>query len=69
MAASKIGNGVISLLWQLQCHCNHDHIKQILIFVENSCGHAVVIFQIFVYGDVVLAWISSDYFESLLLPQ
>ena len=23
----KIGNGVISLLWQLQCHCNLDHDK------------------------------------------
>ena len=23
-AASKIGNSVISLLWQLQCHCNPD---------------------------------------------
>ena len=26
-AASKIGSGVISLLWQLQCHCNSDHNK------------------------------------------
>ena len=26
-AASKIGNGVISLLWQLQCNCNPDHNK------------------------------------------
>ena len=25
IAASKIGNGVISLLWQLRCHCNLDH--------------------------------------------
>ena len=24
-AGSKIGNGVISLLWQLRCHCNPDH--------------------------------------------
>ena len=24
-AASKIGNGVISLLWQLRCHCNPDN--------------------------------------------
>ena len=24
---SKIGNGVISLLWQLRCHCNPDHNK------------------------------------------
>ena len=23
----KLGNGVISLLWQLRCHCNHDHNK------------------------------------------
>ena len=26
-AESKIGSGVISLLWQLQCHCNSDHNK------------------------------------------
>ena len=26
-AASKIGNGVISLLWQLRCHCNPHHNK------------------------------------------
>ena len=26
-AASKIGNSVISLLWQLRCHCNPDHNK------------------------------------------
>ena len=26
-AASKMGSGVISLLWQLQCHCNSDHKK------------------------------------------
>ena len=25
--ANKIGNGVISLLWQLQCHCNPDRKK------------------------------------------
>ena len=27
IAASKICNGVISLLWQLQCHCIPDHDK------------------------------------------
>ena len=26
-ATSKIGNSVISLLWQLRCHCNPDHNK------------------------------------------
>ena len=26
-AASKVGNGVISLPWQLRCHCNPDHNK------------------------------------------
>ena len=26
-AASKLGNSVISLLWQLQCHCNPDQNK------------------------------------------
>ena len=25
--ACKIGNGVISLLWQLRCHCNPNHNK------------------------------------------
>ena len=24
-SVSKIGNSVISLLWQVRCHCNHDH--------------------------------------------
>ena len=27
IAASMIGNGVISLLWELRCHCNPDHDK------------------------------------------
>ena len=27
IAVSKIGNNVISLLWQLWCHCNPDHNK------------------------------------------
>ena len=27
IAVSKMGNGVISLLWQLQCNCNPDHDK------------------------------------------
>ena len=27
ISASKIGNSVISLLWQLRCHCNPDHNK------------------------------------------
>ena len=27
IAASKIGNSVISLLWQLRCRCNPDHNK------------------------------------------
>ena len=27
IAVSKMGNGVISLLWQLQCYCNPDHDK------------------------------------------
>ena len=27
IAVSKIGSSVISLLWQLQCHCNPDHNK------------------------------------------
>ena len=31
-AASKIGNSVISLLWQLRCRCNHDHNKLSSLF-------------------------------------
>ena len=29
-AASKIGNGAISLLWQLRYHCNTDHNKMVI---------------------------------------
>ena len=36
-AASKIGNGVISLLWQLRWHCNPDHNK-----ISSSSNTTVV---------------------------
>ena len=43
-AASKIGNGVISLLRQLQCHCNPDHNKfsslsntTVVLIFPNPC--------------------------------
>ena len=39
-AASKIGNSVISLLWQLRCHCNPDHNKSnttVLAIFSNLC--------------------------------
>ena len=43
-AASKIGNGVISLRWQLRCHCNSDDNKFSSVFnatevaiVQNLC--------------------------------
>ena len=39
-AASKIGNSVISLLWQLQCHCKPDHNK----FSSSSNTTVVAIF-------------------------
>ena len=39
-AASKIGNGIILLLWQLQCHCNPDHNR----FSSLSNTAVVVIF-------------------------
>ena len=39
-AASIIGNGVISLLWQLWCHCNPDHDK----FLSLSNTTVVAIF-------------------------
>ena len=39
-AASKIGNSVISLLWQLRCRCNPDHNK----FSSLSNTTVVVIF-------------------------
>ena len=35
--ASKIGSGVISLLWQQRCHCNPDHKK-----FSSLCNAAVV---------------------------
>ena len=39
-AASKIGNSVISLLWQLRCRCNPDHNK----FPSSSNTTVVAIF-------------------------
>ena len=39
-AASKIGNSVISLLWQLRCRCNLDHNK----FLSLSNTTVVAIF-------------------------
>ena len=51
IAPSKIGNGVISLLWQIPCHCIPDHDK----FSSLSNKTVVAIFPImFVYGDVVI---------------
>ena len=50
ITASNIGNGVISLLWQLRCHCIPDHDK----FSSLSNKTVVAIFQMFVYGDVVM---------------
>ena len=47
---SKIGNGVITLLWQPRCHCNPDHDKfSVLIQLWWQ------FFQMCVYGDVVYA--------------
>ena len=40
-AESKIGNSVISLLWQLRCHCNPDHNK----FSSLSSTTVVAIFS------------------------
>ena len=51
IAASIIGNGFISLLWHLRCHCSPDHNK----FSSLSNTTVVAVFQIFVYGDVVYA--------------
>ena len=50
-SVSKIGNSVISLLWQLRCHCNADHNK----FSSLSNTTVVAFFQNFVYDDVVYA--------------
>ena len=49
--APLIGNGVISLLWQLRSHCNPDHEK----FSSLSHTTVVAIFPMFVYGDVAYA--------------
>ena len=37
---TKIGNGVISMLWQLRCHCNPDHDKfssTVVAIFPNVC--------------------------------
>ena len=39
-AASKIGNSVISLLWQLRCRCNPDHNK--FSFLSNTTVVAII---------------------------
>ena len=49
--ATKIGNGIISLPWKLQCHCNPDHNK----FSSLSNTLWWQLFQISVYSDVVYA--------------
>ena len=48
-AASKIGNSVISLLWQLRCRCNRDHNK----FSSLSNTTVVAIFP-----NLCLWWLS-----------
>ena len=50
-AASKIDNGVISLLWQLRCHCNPDRNK----FSSLSNASVVAIFPNICQWDVVYA--------------
>ena len=40
-AASEIGNSVISLLWQLRCHCYHDQLYK---FLSLSNTAVLVIF-------------------------
>ena len=50
-AASKIGNSVISLLWQLRCHCNPDHNKFSSYLIQLWWQF----FEMFVYGVVVYA--------------
>ena len=49
--ASKIGNSVISLLWQLWCRCNPDQDK----FSSLSNTTVVAIFPKLCFGDVVYA--------------
>ena len=49
--AQIISNGVITLLWQLRCHCNPDLNN----FLPLSNTAVVVIFQIFVNRDVIYA--------------
>ena len=50
-AASKIGNSVITLLWQLRCRCKPDHNNFHFYLIQLWWQF----FQNFVYGDVVYA--------------
>ena len=52
-AASKMGNGVILLLWQLRCHCNPDNNK--FSSLSNTTVVAIFPHLCFVYGYVVYA--------------
>ena len=61
-AASIIGDGVISLLRQLWCHCNPNN---------NKLSHTIVVaffLQIFVYGAVVYAqtWDTEKLYRATL---
>ena len=51
-AASKIGNSVISLLWQLWCRCNPDHNK----FSSSSNTTVVAIFPKLCFWRRSLCW-------------
>ena len=68
-SVSKIGNSVISLLWQLRCHCNLDHNK----FSSLSNTTVVAIFPKLCLWRRSLCsnyWLSSECFaiHKTILP-
>ena len=60
-AASKIGNGVISLLRQLRCHCNTDH---------NKCSSLSNTIVVAVFRNLCLSvWRHAQTWEVLTLKK
>ena len=72
-AASKIGNGVIPLLWQLRCHCNPDPNKfsslsnTIVVGIfPNLCFH-MASFRCYDNSDVMATLIITNFHNLIQL--
>ena len=73
IAASKIGNSVISLLWQLRCRCNPDHNKFSSLSTANPGSVIVPQYDsskitVFVWGkNTILKFVGNTKYKSMKL--